>query len=173
MEDEIIANICSICSICRNEPTNAVKLDCGHTFCYLCIKSAGETTGVCALCRRELPAEFNFKKMNVLGPIRVPTSKDGFYWFYKGYQGWWLYDADTNRELEEAHGNGLSLINKLIAGHMYKLDLQSMTQQRQDGDGNPRTMMRSKLSAVPNCLGIGGLRGDEIDEAVIIMRSAD
>lgn len=169
-ENVIIPNICSIC---RSEPTNAVRLDCGHIFCYLCIKSAAETTGVCALCRRDIPIKFNFKQHEILSPTRVPSAKDGFYWLYEGSRGWWLYDADTAHELEKAHEEGSTTINRLTAGHMYKMNLQSMTQQRESGAGGARKMRRAKLSSVTNVLGMGGLRSDEMNVILDLLKSTE
>lgn len=151
----------SICSICHGEPpTNPVKLECNHIFCFMCIKSASEVTGLCPLCRTEIGILFNFKEHEVLGPIRTPHSSSGYYWFYEGYRGWWLYDADTNRDLESAFLRGEPKLEKFLAGCVYVIDMRNMTQQRQDGDGRARKICRATLD-LENILGIGGLKNKD------------
>ena len=118
-----------MCSICHNDPpVNGVRLKCGHVFCYLCIKSVSEITGACALCRAEIGLEFNFQEHEILGTIKLPSSNNGHYWFYEGYRGWWLYDADTNRILEAAHQAGQRSVEIFIAGGYYDVDLVYMRQ---------------------------------------------
>lgn len=150
---------------------NAIRLNCGHIFCYLCIKGVAETTGVCALCRAEIDIEFNYRSHEILGAARLPSSRDGYYWFYEGYQGWWLYDADTTREIEQAYQRGDAYIEKLVAGSVYTIDLQNMIQQRKDGEGRKRKICREKLS-LNNILGLSGLRGEDFQAILGMMRSA-
>lgn len=162
-----------MCSICHSEPpVNAVKLDCGHIFCFLCIKSASETTGTCALCRSEIGIEFNFQYHNILGVARVPSSQNGYYWFYEGFRGWWLYDAETNRDIEEAFGKGQQTLERFIAGYMYIIDLENKTQQRKEGDGRSRKICRSELDQV-NILGMSGIRDPDFNEILDMMKSAE
>jgi hypothetical protein len=117
-----------------NPPVNGIRLTCGHIFCYLCIKSASETTSHCAVCRREIGHEFNFQGHEILGPIRAPTSDDGHYWFYEGFRGWWLYDAETNIELEASFRRWERIVEKFIAGGPYVIDLERMVQVRIDDE---------------------------------------
>lgn len=165
-----------ICSICRNEPTNAVQLNCGHIFCFLCIKSASETTGKCALCRYEIGIEFNFQEHDILGAARVPSSSDGYYWFYEGFRGWWLYDAETNNVIEETYkrfqSGGSPILERFIAGSVYIIDVLNMTQQKKDGEGRSRRVCRQTLE-LENILGIAGLKGRDFTELLDIMKSAD
>lgn len=161
----------SICSICRCEPTNAVKIDCGHVFCYMCIKSATETIGTCALCRQEVSLDFNFKRHQVIGPTKIPSSNNGYYWFYQGYKGWWLFDADTHKELEKAYQENLDSIPKQLAGHMYIINFRTMTQQRESGDGKARKIIRATLGDLDdNILGMAGLRSHDIDETIEMLK---
>lgn len=164
------------CSICHNEPPiNAVQLDCNHIFCFLCIKSASEITGLCPLCRAEIGIEFNFQEHEILGTARVPTSSDGYYWFYEGFKGWWLYDAETNQKIEEAHSEyktgGPTTVERFIAGFIYTIDFQSMNQKRKEGDGRERKICRATLE-LENILGMAGLKGKDIEELLDMMRTA-
>lgn len=161
-----------MCSICHHDPpVNGVQLGCGHVFCYLCIKSACETTGVCALCRQEIGYEFNFQEHSILGTVKLPAaSPDGFYWFYEGYRGWWLYDSDTNRDIEDAYQRGETTFEKFIAGSVYLIDLNNMIQQRKDEpEGRQRKVCRATLD-MENILGMAGLKGKDFSEALEMMR---
>lgn len=165
----------TMCSICHSEPPiNAVQLkNCGHIFCHSCIKSSSETTGRCALCRTEIGIEFNFQEHDILGVTRLPTSSDdGYYWFYEGFRGWWLYDADTNREIEGAYSRLETQVEKFIAGFMYIIDISNMIQQRKDGQGRARKICRAKLNELENILGVSGLKGKDVDEMLELMKSA-
>jgi len=161
-----------MCSICHNDPPiNAIQLDCGHVFCFLCIKSASETTGVCALCRVEIGIEFNFQEHPILGVAQVPHSSDGHYWFYEGFRGWWLYDAETNREIEEAFQRHQRTMEKFIAGYVYVIDIQNLNQKRKDGEGRCRRICRATLD-LENIIGMAGIRGSDFEELLSMMKSA-
>lgn len=173
-----------MCSICHSEPPiNGIVLpNCGHIFCYLCIKSASETTCACAMCRAEIGDEFNFQEHDIVGPIRLPqpttssdaeddTSSRDHYWFYEGFKGWWLYDAETNREIEQAHRRGLSSLDKYIAGGVYVIDFEQMVQWRKDDgpNGRRRRIIRATLD-LENIIGMAGLKGEAFNEALDMMR---
>lgn len=166
-------NPITICSVCHSEPpVNAVRTDCGHIFCYMCIKSASETAGCCPLCRAEISIEFNFQRHQVLGAVRIPRSSTGYYWFYEGYQGWWLYDAETNQCLEEAYCRGDRRVERFVAGFVYVIDMNNFTQKQRDGSGRSRKVRRDTIK-LGNILGVAGLMGSEISEALAWMSEAD
>lgn len=105
----------------------------------------------------------------MLGAVRVPRSNTGFYWFYEGYQGWWLYDADTNRFLEDAYNRGERRAERFIAGFVYTIDMDNLTQRQRDGTGRSRKVRRDTIK-LENILGIAGLMGAEISDALDYMR---
>ncbi len=39
------------CSVCLQPFINPVKLPCGHSFCFLCVKGVANVSHNCALCR--------------------------------------------------------------------------------------------------------------------------
>lgn len=163
------------CSICLNDPpVNGVQLKCGHIFCYLCIKNTSEITGVCALCRAEIGFGFNFKKhQRILGVVKFPSSPNGFYWFYEGYRGWWLFDAEPNNTIESAHQRGETNIDLYLTGSggIYEIDLINMTQRRKHEEGaRQRKICRSTLM-LDNILGLAGLKGGDFIEALETMRA--
>lgn len=160
------------CGICLAPPRNAIELPCSHTFCFLCVKGTLETTGKCALCRWEIPLSFNFIEHDILGNVHLPKSSDGNYWFYKGYQGWWLYDGDTTTELENAWNRGDETFKKVIAGSTYIIDFRDMTQRREDGDGNGRQVCRAPLD-FDTILGLAGIRGHDFEGMLEMMRFQD
>lgn len=173
MDVQVTQDDLDLCSICHNDPpVNGVRLKCGHVFCYLCIKSASELTGVCALCRTEIGLEFNFQEHSILGTVKVPSSLNGYYWFYEGYRGWWMYDADTNRDLESAYQRGEPKLETFIAGGVYVIDIVNKVQRRKDEDGRPRNICRATLE-LENILGMAGLKGQDFRETLDMMRYAE
>lgn len=166
-------NVTSICTVCRRtDKINAVSLDCDHVFCYPCIKGVAETTGACPLCRKEIGVEFNFQDHKIIGPTKIPSTKTGHYWFYEGFKGWWMYDADTNSQLEESFERGESSVTVFLAGHSYRIDLENKIQRRADGDGRSRKILRSTIRDVDSILGLSGLRSDDFKDCLELMKSA-
>ena len=163
-----------MCGICHNDPPiNGVQLRCGHIFCYLCIKSASETSCVCALCRAAIGNEFNFQEHNLIGTIKIPSSDDGHYWFYEGFRGWWLFDADTNRDIDAAYRRGEERLEKYIAGGVYLIDLTNMTQRRLDEQsGRARSICRATLY-LDDILGMAGLKGQDFRDVLEMMRTSE
>lgn len=161
------------CGICLGDRViNGVQLRCGHIFCYLCIKNASETTGVCALCRAEIGIEFHFQEHNNVLGVRLYSSPNGFYWFYEGYQGWWLFDEEPNNRLEEAYQQGDMKVDLYLpgSGGIYEINLTEMIQKRKDEEGaRQRKICRSTLW-MDNILGLAGLKGKDITEALELMR---
>lgn len=162
-----------MCSICHNEPPlNAIQLDCGHIFCFLCIKSVAETTGCCALCRKEIGLEFNFQEHQILGLAQIPTSDEqNSYWFYEGFRGWWLYDAETTREINKTRNRGVSRLERFISGNVYVIDIDKMEQCRKDGQGRSRKICHATLE-LDNIIGMAGLKGPDFDEILMMMKTA-
>lgn len=85
------------CTICLSDKANLpITLPCGHTFCYICIKSVAIATNMkCPLCR----APFN--DINTFS--YKDTSKNDIQWLYKGKNGWWKYDDESNKKVEELY----------------------------------------------------------------------
>lgn len=159
------------CAICWTDPpTNAIRLDCGHIFCFLCIKSVAIATKRCALCRAEIEKDFDFGEFDLVGKAKLPAgSEDGYFWFYEGRTGWWLYDADTSRDIEEAYKNGKKRIDKLISGHVYVINLHSLRQYQKSDQSRSRFICRETLD-LENILGVAGIRNKTILERMKLCR---
>lgn len=159
------------CSICWNEPPiNAIKLNCcQHVYCFLCIKSAITNANKCPLCRLDIKENFDFDVLDVIGEIRLPApggqGRDK-YWFYEGKTGWWLYDADTTRELEDAYLNDVKKIEKVIAGQVYVINLSKFKQHQKNDSIKSRKVDRASWGSKEPILGVAGLRDPKILEAL-------
>ncbi|XP_017000433.2 uncharacterized protein Rnf146 isoform X1 [Drosophila takahashii] len=104
------------CPICLQTCIHPARLPCGHIFCFLCVKGVAYKNRRCAMCRREIPAEFLDHPQLVNGIEDICTTRateDGYQWYYEGRNGgWWAYDSRTNEEIEiayagyEAHKTG-------------------------------------------------------------------
>ncbi|KAG9509593.1 pncA, partial [Fragariocoptes setiger] len=156
------------CSICYNDPPkNAVKLSCGHLFCFFCIKGSYENGNYrCPYCRAQIDESFfNTTNVSVIGGTQIPTANsDGSYWFYEAGQPrtWWMYDADTTKVIERAYSTGTQFFEVFIAGFTYVIDFQQMIQYRKDGDTRKRAVRRDRPQALDDIRGVAGLMNDDI-----------
>jgi len=125
------------------------------------------------MCRAEIGNEFNFQEHEILGTIKLPSSNDGNYWFYEGFRGWWLYDAESNRQIENAYQQRQHTVEIFTAGSFYVIDLIHMAQRRKnDEHGRVRRICRSNLD-LENILGMAGLKGKDFQEALEMMKEAE
>ncbi|KAJ6640661.1 E3 ubiquitin-protein ligase, partial [Pseudolycoriella hygida] len=153
------------CPICLQFCIHPCKLPCGHIFCFLCVKGVAYKNRRCALCRRDIPAEY-LENPNLVYGVQETTSaitEDGYQWFYEGRNGWWLYDERTSQEIEDAYKNGSKFCTILVAGYVYVVDFESMLQQRQNDPSRKRQVKRD-LSTTPK-KGVAGLRIDGSTES--------
>lgn len=149
---------CSICWI--DPPTNAVKVDCNHIFCFLCIKSAASFTKKCPLCRADITTDFDVGQFELVGTVKLPNpNRDGTFWFYGGRKGWWMYDADTSSELENARQMGWKKVQRLIAGQVYVMNIAKGKQYQKGLKERSRSICCSRLDQLDgSILGLAGLR---------------
>ncbi|KAM8708099.1 hypothetical protein ACLKA7_015122 [Drosophila subpalustris] len=94
------------CPICLQTCIHPARLPCGHIFCFLCVKGVAYKNRRCAMCRREIPAEFldHPQLVNGIDDIcATRATEDGYQWYYEGRNGgWWAYDVRTNEDIETA-----------------------------------------------------------------------
>uniref|UniRef100_A0A6P4F0H9 E3 ubiquitin-protein ligase n=1 Tax=Drosophila rhopaloa TaxID=1041015 RepID=A0A6P4F0H9_DRORH len=92
------------CPICLQTCIHPARLPCGHIFCFLCVKGVAYKNPRCAMCRREIHAEFLDHPQLVNGIEDICTTRateDGYQWYYEGRNGgWWAYDSRTNGDIE-------------------------------------------------------------------------
>lgn len=112
------------CSICIEQIKMKYKLDCGHSFCYLCLKfSLLGRVATCPLCRSVVPknilenATYDEQTINTQSEISISEeqtainviSNNNYYksnvaWFYAGRNaGYWEYDKISTKLLEDAY----------------------------------------------------------------------
>lgn len=154
---------CPICWI--DPPVNAIKLTCGHIFCFLCIKSSTIANNSCPYCRADIRLDLDFGYINVIGGMVIPEAhQDGCYWMYEGKKGWWFYDAETNSLLEQSYIEGIDSMERLIAGRVYVISLTNMNQFLKQEPSRSRQIRR----AIPNdsMQGVAGIRDRELLEAI-------
>lgn len=72
--------------------------------------------------------------------------------------GWWQYDDRTSQDIEEAFQKLEKTSSILVAGHLYMVDFEAMTQLRQD-DHSRRRRVKRDLGSIPK-KGVAGLRID-------------
>jgi len=102
-----------MCPVCACELQLPFRTEvCKHTFCYLCLKNVIEHAQrrfgkpTCPLCRTELDGA-SLMNAQVEADVYLEELKSDdheYVWQYGGRgQGAWLYDAETNKVLEDAY----------------------------------------------------------------------
>lgn len=164
------------CPICFEKFSSPVKLECNHYFCFACIRRHLDDTSIqrqCPVCRRAISATFDLANNvvnrsssqlfsisllstnTVTQPTR--TNDDSYDWYYEGRNGWWKYDANTSRIIEQSYQNNRQgQIKCSILGHVYLIDFKKMLQVRQDDTTRIRKIKRDSSDAIFK--GIAGLR---------------
>ena len=46
------------CAVCLQSCVHPARLDCGHIFCFLCVKGVSHASMRCPMCRRDIRAGF-------------------------------------------------------------------------------------------------------------------
>ncbi|XP_017072461.1 E3 ubiquitin-protein ligase rnf146 isoform X2 [Drosophila eugracilis] len=161
------------CPICLQTCIHPARLPCGHIFCFLCVKGVAYKNRRCAMCRREIPAEFLDHPQLVNGIEDICTTRateDGYQWYYEGRNGWWQYDDRTSQDIEEAFKKGEKSCTILVAGYVYIVDLEQLVQQRQNEPTRCRRVKRD-LATIPK-KGVAGLRieGNQVTSDTIFSR---
>ncbi|KAH8367744.1 hypothetical protein KR084_002184 [Drosophila pseudotakahashii] len=161
------------CPICLQTCIHPARLPCGHIFCFLCVKGVAYKNRRCAMCRREIPAEFLDHPQLVNGIEDICTTRateDGYQWYYEGRNGWWQYDDRTSQDIEDAFKKGDKSCTILVAGYVYIVDLEQLVQQRQNEPTRCRRVKRD-LATIPK-KGVAGLRieGNQVTSDTIFSR---
>ncbi|XP_033158789.1 E3 ubiquitin-protein ligase rnf146 isoform X3 [Drosophila mauritiana] len=161
------------CPICLQTCIHPARLPCGHIFCFLCVKGVAYKNRRCAMCRREIPAEFLDHPQLVNGIEDICTTRateDGFQWYYEGRNGWWQYDDRTSQDIEDAFKKGDKSCTILVAGYVYIVDLEQLVQQRQNEPTRCRRVKRD-LATIPK-KGVAGLRieGNQVTSDTVFSR---
>ncbi|XP_023033080.1 E3 ubiquitin-protein ligase rnf146 isoform X2 [Drosophila willistoni] len=161
------------CPICLQTCIHPARLPCGHIFCFLCVKGVAYKNRRCAMCRREIPAEFldHPQLVNGIDDIcATRATEDGYQWYYEGRNGWWQYDDRTSQDIEEAFKKGDKSCTILVAGYVYIVDLEQLLQQRQNEPQRCRRVKRD-LATIPK-KGVAGLRieGNQVTSETVFSR---
>ncbi|XP_023179205.2 E3 ubiquitin-protein ligase rnf146 isoform X2 [Drosophila hydei] len=164
------------CPICLQTCIHPARLPCGHIFCFLCVKGVAYKNRRCAMCRREIPAEFldHPQLVNGIDDIcATRATEDGYQWYYEGRNGWWQYDDRTSQDIEEAFKKGDKSCTILVAGYVYIVDLEQLVQQRQNEPTRCRRVKRD-LATIPK-KGVAGLRieGNQVTSDTVFSRPSN
>nr|AAP06153.1 similar to GenBank Accession Number AY070592 RE69393p in Drosophila melanogaster [Schistosoma japonicum] len=172
------------CSICLQNFIHPAQLPCGHIFCFLCIKGCAFHRRKCPMCRSRFSSRFfdDPKLVNVWDTRQNDQQKENqivdlcqrlstlpqsvtasdsdkssnYAWFYEGFRGWWQYDERTCNELENAFNKQLPSHEMTIAGYIYIVDLENMTQIRKDRSGRLRRIKRDLVNCEKK--GVAGIK---------------
>lgn len=153
------------CPVCLQTCIQAVRLPCGHIFCFLCAKGTAALSKRCAMCRKEIPVQF-LRNPQLLSDVEDQTEEveSTYTWYYQGRNGWWQYDERTSYDLEEAYNAGTKTIELLIAGFLYTIDLEEMVQKRRNDPSRSRKIKRDIVN-IPDKKGIAGIRVEKRHQA--------
>jgi hypothetical protein len=152
------------CTICLGKLNLPVKLKCGHSFCFLCLKStkpgavAGKTN--CALCRKQIDIDINKLSLADIAvqddviclDDQVMNTYPKTVWLYSSNDvtSWWYYDNETNKLIEELYGK---FTNKTaddfkihIGAREYELDFETMLQVLGSDETKKRAIKRLEMT---------------------------
>ncbi|XP_015834013.1 E3 ubiquitin-protein ligase rnf146 isoform X2 [Tribolium castaneum] len=136
------------CAVCLQNCVHPAQLPCGHIFCFLCVKGIANQSKKCAMCRQEIPKDF-IEQPNLLEkPYQREASEGfdgGYQWFYEGKNGWWRYDPRTNEDIEQAFQLNLPLVEILICGEIYVIDITNNWQYCKKTPTRKRSIKRDKI----------------------------
>lgn len=140
----------SDCMVCRERTNNYIKLDCDHTFCYMCIKQILHSKTVakkCPYCRGDIDSQL---LEEAFGRITIERNS----WAYSGRNdGWWAYDALTNRRISDAYIQGEDKVDITICGEPYTISFLTMEQI-----GKTTTRKIKQIKKKDKVKGVAGLR---------------
>lgn len=152
------------CTVCMSKLNLPVKLICGHSFCFLCIKStkleAMSDKINCPLCRE--PIDINIEKLT-LADIKVDSDTicldddissayPKIVWMYASNDitSWWYYDIETNKVIEELYQK---YVNKSqadfqihIGAKQYDLDFDNLSQHLSSDKAKKRPIKRLEIT---------------------------
>ena len=172
-EEEEDKNDC--CPVCLDDPpVHPVPLECGHVYCFLCVKGIVEKEffgASCSLCRTRIPLGYlndetilQRSDSEMMSKEEVDNQED-YQWMYQGKNGWWRFEERHNREIEDMYKSGRPTGEILIVGHVYVMDFVNLCQYRKsdnnDGfgyagpQGRKRIIKRANKNA--QYIGIAGL----------------
>jgi len=141
------------CLFCYNPMTLPYTLDCGHTFCYLCLKQMmlSGCTQRCPVCRRDIDEEMVEKAVS---NTTIPT--EGLVWLYetRDGRGWWFYDKETSDTMEKAWNDGNNVEIRIL-GMSCEIDFEEMVQT---SSNNTRNIIRVDDVDKGKIKGIAGVR---------------
>ncbi|VDD86606.1 unnamed protein product [Enterobius vermicularis] len=150
-DEEVSSDLCSICYEDFNFKTTLP--DCGHSFCFLCIKGVALRVGSCPLCRNpvqpslfERPSFCSSDHASSSAQVREQnpqprtlaggesTNYEGeVKWLYRSRgRGWWRFEPRQERDLEAAYSAGERIFELIIAGFPYVIDFDIMREYRKD-----------------------------------------
>ena len=166
------------CAICLQTCVHPVKLKCNHIYCFLCAKGVVTRKKECPMCRRKVSLGF-LKKPNLVThedelsstSEQLIKSNSTYSWFYEGRNGWWEYEERAVCDLEEAYAQAYDLNSKqpkiskpdnckcelMIAGNLYVIDFELMSQYQKDQPYRQRKIKREKQKDISNYKGVAGL----------------
>ena len=130
---------------------------CKNKLCLSCMKSCKK----CPYCQKDIP-----KKM-VRSPELLHLYGQELYndipdilWLYEcRNNGWWIYDFNHIKSMEEEYQKGLSSLNLYTYGTNLEIDFNSMQQKNTKNDAL-REIKRIKKSDLDNYLikGVAGMK---------------
>jgi hypothetical protein len=166
MSDNEPENIDDLCPVCLEKRVLGIELDCGHEFCFLCLKGSFDSgSQKCPLCRDDVTdrkyhdlriKDIITDEKNILTKI---TKSDGdklhtadlkceYLWVYSGRNyGWWIFQNDIADTVEYLYKKYLDDPSKYnfedykihIGSKQFLFDFEKSEQIR---EGFPRSLAR-------------------------------
>ncbi|ULT82397.1 hypothetical protein L3Y34_011983 [Caenorhabditis briggsae] len=162
----------SMCGICLCEQMIPTRIDdCGHSFCFLCLKSVPVRkcrydVDIRLECTPEMAAEVfsDIKRQedNTFGSTIFKIKNPGnrkFFWIYEARgSGWYRYDPRTELVLEDCYRKNKKSCEVEICGKKFTIDIGKKTQTRGELHSEKRCIQRIETEDIYryNVKGIAG-----------------
>ena len=104
-----------LCKICNETASLPFELNCGHIFCFICLKTYMINDGgsVCPQCNMFITDDITKVKVDDLYKYTVEHRK--IYWAYSSnyVDHWWCYDYESCNQIEHIYNDYQSRLDAL------------------------------------------------------------
>ena len=144
------------CPVCFGTVSLPYKLECGHVFCYLCVKQAVTTNPACPVCGDDVsPQTIIEGAVDQDGDLTPPSTAT---WAYAGRTtGWWYFDPESSSLIEGAWAAGDDIVVINIAGIEYTIDFATGMQTSSETGLSREVKRMVGAEGVEDVKGVAGL----------------
>ena len=126
-----------ICKICNEVSSLPYKLNCGHIYCFICLKSViNNGNSSCPQCNIFISDDLTKVKINDLYKYTVDYRK--IFWVYSSNfaNHWWCYNNDSNIQIENIYNDYKSRLDIKKGLHTIDVNLSNIENNENSNSEN-------------------------------------